>query len=235
MNLLESKYLYLGLMIFSLSYPLIQSFEWRIKLYKNWRALFSSIFMMMLIFIPWDIWFTHLGIWWFRDDYISGIKFLLLPIEEWLFFVIVPYACVFIYEVLNYYVKKDFLARISRLIFGIIFLTLSFLSIIYNTKYYTSITFGATAVACLLLVVLNPNWSGKFLLTYLVSWLPFLLINGALTGNFTKLPVVNYNKSEIIGLHLTTIPVEDSIYNLLMLLIVISVYEKLKISLKKSL
>ena len=69
---------------------------------------------------------------------------------------------------------------------------------------------------------------GRFLFAYLISWLPFLLINGALTGNFTKYPVVNYNATEIIGFRLTTIPIEDSMYNLLMLLIVVSVYEKNK-------
>ena len=61
---------------------------------------------MMLLFIPWDIWFTDIGVWWFRDDYITGWKIFLLPIEEWLFFIVVPYACIFIYEVLIYFIKR---------------------------------------------------------------------------------------------------------------------------------
>ena len=63
---------------------------------------------------------------------------------------------------------------------------------------------------------------------YVVSWLPFLLINGALTGSFTENPVVNYNSNEITNIRIFTIPIEDSIYNLLMLLIVVFVYEKRK-------
>lgn len=228
MEFLESKFLYLGLMIFSLSYPLAQSFESRIALYKQWKALFVATTVMMLLFIPWDIWFTHLGVWWFRDDYISGVKFLLLPIEEWLFFIIVPYACVFIYEVLNYFIKKDILKSISRPFFFVLGFALLILSILYVPKYYTSITFSLTGLSCLIIAFLNPIWIGRFLLAYLVSWLPFLLINGALTGNFTLNPVVNYNESEIIGLRITSIPIEDSIYNLFMLMLVVWVYESMK-------
>jgi len=232
MEFLESKYLYLGLMIFSISYPLAQSFERRLQLYKNWKALFCATFVMMILFIPWDIWFTNMGVWWFRDDYISGVKLFLLPIEEWMFFVIVPYACVFIYEVLNYYIKKDFLKGISRPFFVVLGLLLITLSIFYTPNYYTAITFSITGIACVVLVLFNPKWIGRFLLAYLVSWLPFLLVNGALTGNFTNSPVVNYNPEEIIGFRITTIPIEDSVYNLLMLLIVIAVYERLKKPLK---
>ena len=183
---------------------------------------------MMLLFVPWDIWFTKKGVWWFSDNYTSGFKILSLPIEEWLFFIIVPYACVFIYEVLNYYIKKDLLALIARPFLASVSAVLLLFSIFYLTNYYTSITFILTGFACILLAVLNPKWIGRFLLAYFVSWLPFLLINGALTGSFTKSPVVNYNPEEIIGFRIGTIPIEDSVYNLLMLLIVISVYEKQK-------
>lgn len=228
MNWLESNYLYLGLMVFSLSYPLAQSFEWRLKLYAQWRSIFKGIIVMSVIFIPWDVWFTYKGVWWFSDQYILGIKVFHLPLEEWLFFLIVPYACVFIYEVLNYYIKRDYLKKIAPPFFLVLGVILISYSCVYYSNLYTSITFSLTGLASLLLVWKRPHWMGRFLFAYLISWLPFLLINGALTGNFTKYPVVNYNATEIIGFRLTTIPIEDSMYNLLMLLIVVSVYEKNK-------
>lgn len=228
MSILESKYLYLGLMIFSIGYPLAQSFEWRLRLFKKWKAIFSGIFIMCCLFIPWDIWFTEMGVWWFRDDYITGLKIFGLPLEEWLFFIIVPYACVFIYEVLNYFVTTDYFGRIAKSVFFFISVTLICYGLVYANNYYTAITFLLTGLATLILAIKNPVWIGRFLFMYLVSWLPFLLINGALTGNFTDNPVVNYNPDEIIGLRITTIPIEDSVYNLLMLLIVISIYEKKK-------
>ena len=59
---------------------------------------------------------------------------------------------------------------------------------------------------------------------YLVSLVPFFLVNGVLTA----LPVVRYNDAENVGLRMGTIPVEDSIYLLLLLLLNVNLYEYLK-------
>jgi len=229
MNLLESKYLYLGLLILSISYPLAQSFESRIRFYKNWKPLFLSIFFMMVLFIPWDVWFASESIWWFKKEYILGIKFFNLPVEEWLFFIIVPYACVFIYEVLNFYVKKDVFRPIAKPFFIIFGISLLILGGVYFPNYYTSITFVLTGVYSLFIAYKGPVWIGRFLLTYVVSLFPFFLVNGVLTGCFTNSPIVNYNVQQIIGFRIFTIPIEDSIYNFLMLLIVIYFYEKFRL------
>ena len=228
MGFLESKYLYLGILLATISYPLAQSFEWRINLYQKWKPLCLSILFMMLLFIPWDIWFAKEGVWWFNKNYTLGLTLFYLPVEEWLFFIIVPYACFFIYEVLNFYIKKDILYKAAKPFFIVLGLMLIVFSIVYFPKYYTSLTFGLTGISCLVTVFLKPNWMGRFLLMYLVSFIPFLIVNGLLTGCLIKSPIVNYNPSEIIGLRILTIPIEDSIYNLLMLMIVVSVYEKFR-------
>jgi lycopene cyclase domain-containing protein len=215
-------------MVLSLSYPIAQSFEWRITYYKKWKYLFPAILIMCAIFIPWDIIFTSYGVWSFNDRYTSGIKIFLLPIEEWLFFIVVPFACVFLYEVLIYFIKKDYLYPITTWVFAVLSVLLLTFAIVNITKIYTSLTFFLTAIALIITVYFNPHWKGRFLMMYLVSWIPFLILNGALTGNFTEEAVVNYNPSEFMGIRITTIPLEDSIYSLLMLLIVVSVYEWLK-------
>jgi lycopene cyclase domain-containing protein len=226
LSFLETKYLYAILLLFSTAYPLAQSFEWRIKYYTKWKRLLPAILIMCAIFIPWDVWFTAKGVWWFNDKYISGIKLFHLPIEEWLFFIIVPFACMFIYEVLNYYIKKDIFGKVARPFFAALAIILLVVGLINNDKLYPFVTFTLTAIGLVILVYKNPVWKGRFLLMYLVSWIPFLLVNGALTGNFTEEATVNYNPFEFLGIRITTIPIEDSIYNLLMLLIVMSVYER---------
>ena len=58
-----------------------------------------------------------------------------------------------------------------------------------------------------------------FMLTYLIALIPFLIVNSILTGSFTEEPVVWYNDTHNFGIRLGTIPLEDTVYNLLLLLL----------------
>ena len=51
-------------------------------------------------------------------------------------------------------------------------------------------------------------------------------MNGILTGWLLPEPIVWYNDAATLGVRLNTIPIEDSVYLLLMLLIVTTVYER---------
>ena len=213
-------------MLLSLAYPLAQSFERRIYYYKKWNFLLTSILLMMLLFIPWDIWFTHWSVWQFNNDYICGLKLFLLPIEEWLFFIIIPFACVFIHEVLNYFFKKELEPSAYVKISLLLALILAFSSVIWSDKLYTLVCFSLTSVSLFILSIYKPRWIGSFFRTYIISLIPFLIINGFLTGSFNETPIVSYSSNHIIGIRIMNIPIEDSIYCLLMLLIVIAVYER---------
>ena len=218
----------MGILLASVIGPLAYSFESKVHFYSKWRALFSGILVMMLIFIPWDAYFSFKGIWWFDHQYTMGIDLFYLPIEEWAFFIFIPFCCVFLYEVLNHVIKNDYFSKIALVFFGLLSLTLFVLAFIFITHLYTSVTFMLTALALLFLIVKKPTWIGKFWQMYVVSWLPFMLVNGALTGSFTSAAVVNYNPSEFMGIRVGTIPIEDSVYSLLMLLTVVVIYERLR-------
>jgi lycopene cyclase domain-containing protein len=228
MSILETKYLYLFILVFTIAFPLMASFERKLNYVQYWPRLALSAMAMALIFIPWDVWFTMEGVWWFNENYTLGIRFLNLPIEEWLFFYFVPFACIFIYEVLNYYFKRDLLGKIVQNLSMGVGIGLLVIAISNPDKLYTLVTCLSTALAMFAAAWFKPSWLHKFWRMYAVSWIPFIVVNGALTGLFTSQAVVNYNELEIIGLRIGTIPIEDSIYNLLMLLIVVWMYELLK-------
>lgn len=220
-------YYYLGLDLFSISFPLAASFEPRIRFWRKWPGLFTGIGVMAVVFLAWDAIFTANGVWGFNPRYILGPRFLHLPIEEWLFFLAVPYSCTFLYEVMRYYVKRDVLGRHARPLSIALIAVLLVVGIATWGRIYTNVTFFCTALflAYHVFVAKSP-WLGRFYMGYAVSLIPFFLVNGILTGWLLPEPIVWYNNAENLGIRLNTIPIEDSMYLLFFLLIVITFYER---------
>ena len=100
---------YFWINLLSISVPLIVSFDRRLKFYRNWKYLFPAMLATMWVFIPWDVYKTASGVWGFNPDHLQGIYIFNLPIEEWLFFIAIPYACLFTYHSFEYLIKKDYL------------------------------------------------------------------------------------------------------------------------------
>ncbi|MBC5775021.1 lycopene cyclase domain-containing protein [Pontibacter sp. KCTC 32443] len=218
-------YIYLYLNIFTILFPLLLSFDRKVAFYRNWPALLPAILVNAAVFIVWDALFTKNGIWGFNEEYLTGIYLVGLPLEEILFFITVPYACVFIYDVLNAYISKDLLQPYAKSIALVLILALPAIAVFNMERWYTSITFMFLAMLHLVhLRFFQTKYLGRFYLAYLVHLVPFLLVNGVLT----YLPVVWYNDAYNLGLRIVTIPVEDTMYSMLMLLLTISVYEGLR-------
>lgn len=218
-------YTYLLLNIGSLFFPLVLSFDKKVAFYRKWGALFPSIFIVALIFIIWDVWFTEAGIWRFNPDYLIGVNLINLPLEEWLFFFTVPYACVFIYECLISYISWEWKTIYNQYICALWLVLLWGAGIIFFDRMYTAVTFlSLGTVLGIMLLKGIPAYMGRFFQAYIVHLLPFFLINGILTA----LPVVIYNDLENMGFRLGTIPVEDTMYSMLLLLLNIHFYEFFK-------
>ncbi|MBM3244102.1 MAG: lycopene cyclase domain-containing protein [Candidatus Omnitrophica bacterium] len=95
-----SRYGFVLLLSFSLPFAL--SFYSPLKFYRNIRALFLSIFITVFIFGIWDVFATWRGHWWFDPKGVWGLKIINLPLEEWLFFVVIPFCCLFTWEAMKY-------------------------------------------------------------------------------------------------------------------------------------
>jgi lycopene cyclase domain-containing protein len=230
LDLVPDKYLYLLINLLSIAYPLAQSYEKRLRLLRNWRAIFTSIAITGAVFLAWDELFTQLEVWGFNGRYITGIYIGALPIEEWGFFFTIPFACIFVYEVLNYFIKKDLFENSHQAMTLFFLMVTLFLGFYFSDKLYTVVAFYFAAILLSLqFLVFKHKWMGRFYMAYFVSLIPFLLVNGWLTGSFTDEPIVWYNNNENMGLRIFTIPVEDTIYLLGMLLMVFMIYEKGKI------
>jgi lycopene cyclase domain-containing protein len=223
------KYYYLLINIFMIFTPIVRGFEARIRFLSRWKGLLLGVAAAGMPFIIWDIVFTKWGIWGFNPRYLTGIRLINLPIEEWLFFVTAPIACIFIYEVLIFFIKRDLFKNFSYPLSYALIPLLIILGIIFRDLWYTGLTFIlAGAYLAFIVLIIKPKYLGRFYLGYAVSLFPFLLVNGILTGSFIPEEIVWYNNAENLSIRIFTVPIEDSVYMFLLLLINISVYEHWK-------
>jgi lycopene cyclase domain-containing protein len=194
--------------------------------YKAWKALLLAILLPAILFIAWDELFTQLGIWGFNPRYHTGLKIASLPIEEILFFICIPFACLFTYNAFKNLSERSLFFSKHELLSFCLIIILAIAGIYHIDKAYTSITFLALSffLAYLALKV-KAKFPGYFYVSFLAIMFPFLIVNGVLTGSFTEEEVVWYNDSAMLGVRLGTIPLEDVFYAMLLLLANVSVYE----------
>lgn len=233
----SSTYLILDLAIISV--PFIASFHPKYPFFKHWQALLKAILLTGVFFILWDVAFTSAGIWGFNTAYLTGINIGNLPLEEWLFFIVVPYACTFTFFAFESLLNTKWFHAGSRYITLFIFALCIALAITHVGQHYTFFTAIFTAILLgLHLWKWNTNWMSGFYISYAVILVPFIISNGILTGlNFIEYPiiltspenvsdqVVWYNNEHNIGLRIFSIPVDDLIYSLLLQLMTISYFK----------
>jgi len=219
------KYTYLLINVLTVFFPVVLSFDKKVHFYKSWKFIWPGMAITALFFLFWDVLFTVKGVWSFNSHYIIGLTLWGLPLEEMLFFITVPFACIFIYACLNYYVKWEMDNKLIHIVNGLIVI-LSVLGLIfYHGRLYTIVTFGVLLVLMpLLQYIFKVRWINRFYLAYLVALVPFYIVNGILTS----IPVVLYNNSENMGKRIGTIPVEDHFYLLILLLMNIGFFEYFK-------
>ena len=221
--------LYFFLNIASFIIPFLYSFENRMKYIKRWKAVFLSILISAVFFIVWDIIFTKMGVWSFNPRYHSGIEFFDLPIEEWLFFVCIPYASLFIHFAFHYFYPNVSLSdKTVKIIYWILMMVLLPVIFLHYDKLYTAINYTVLVLLLTYAFFKSPTIFSTFFITFLIILIPFALVNGILTGSFIDEPVVSYNNSENLGIRLGTIPIEDVGYAFSMLLMSLVLIKKIE-------
>ena len=126
------------------------------------------------------------------------------------------FSCLFIYRCIAAYfpnlrfVVFNKILYISMLLYAFAILFLGF------DKWYSA-TVAVPSILLLVFLMVKADKHPFLPLTFLLSMIPFFAMNGVLTGSFTAAPVVWYNAEENIGFRLGTIPAEDVLYGLLLI------------------
>lgn len=224
---------YLTLDIIILLFPFLLSFYWKFRYYKFYKPLFGSIAIVGTAYIIWDVIVTWRGDWWFNKEFLIGIEILGLPLEEILFFIVVPYSCIFIYENLNYFIGEKPIPY-SRTFYTIIAIIFIIVGLLFYYQDYTILAMMSCAAFFLIATYWYPKiLQGRlFYLYILLSFVPFIIFNYLLTSTV----IVYYNPEAIWGStveqlwvgRFITIPFEDFFYNFSMLGFYLLVYVYLK-------
>lgn len=217
--------LYLIINFFIILFPFLFSFDKRIRFFSKAKSIFYSILITGGLFALWDVLATFRSHWFFNPDYILGVYLWNLPIEEWLFFVTVPFACLFVFESLNVLIKEKMLFsktnklfKVLPFVFAILLIVSSFL---FLPKEYTFLAILATGLIIFVLAKFSNLFSSKIYWIYFGLTLGlFLIFNYILTS----IPIVTYNSSMILNIRVTTIPLEDFFFNFAMLSLLVFCY-----------
>lgn len=198
----------------ALALPLALSFDRKVAFWRKWPQVAAAIAVVLAIFGSWDVWMAARNIWSFNPEHAGKWRFLHLPAGEWLFFVCVPYACLFILECMRAYFRDRawktprgifFTAAAIFIILGIIFRDLG-----YTGKVFLSVGF---VLAAMELTIPQTLRSRNFWIAIALTYIPFIIVNGFLTG----IPIVLYNDAENLAIRVGSIPLEDFFYSFSML------------------
>lgn len=222
-------YMYSLILFFTVIICFIASFNKRILFNRHFGAFLKSAILAAIPFIAWDVWFTTKGVWWFNTNYTLGLIIAGLPLEEWLFFVCIPFSCVFTYFCLDKFFKLEWLSCINNIIVFVSVITCSVIALLHHDKTYTFVTAIAIIATLIYLhFITRAEWIGQATMVYALLMLGFLPVNGVLTGFGLETPIVNYNPKDFLGIRILTIPIEDAVYGYTQFLLVIYFFEKFK-------
>lgn len=217
---------YLGVLFATVVICAVASFHPRIRFDRHFRSFFAAAAVVAIPFIAWDIWFTMLGVWWFDLDYTIGLTIAGLPVEEWMFFIFIPFSCVFTYYSIDKFFAIPAAEGFNNLIAFVAVIVFSLVALLHPDKIYTFVTAVSTILVILYLhFVLRAEWLAKASLVFAILMLGFLPVNGILTGTGLQSPIVNYNPGDILGIRIVTIPIEDAVYGYTQFLCVLGAFK----------
>jgi lycopene cyclase domain-containing protein len=211
--------LYFTLLLLSVAVPILLSFDKRLQFYKQWKFVLPAIITVAAVYIAFDIYMTKHGVWGFNPGYLSGRFIFGLPIEEWLFFIVIAYASLFLhFSIVEYFPRAKVSHKWTRIITVFLFILSIAVVYVYSDKMYTMYIFSTLALALVIAYFDKSKTISAFYITFLVILIPFLIVNGILTGSFIDGEVVWYNNNENLGIRFFTIPIEDFGYGFSLIL-----------------
>lgn len=98
-----ARYEYLLVLLVCGILPFLYNFHPKLGFGKNYKWVVVSILFSLIPFIIWDVYATSRGHWAFNPKFNLGVYIINLPLEEWLFFIVIPFCCLHVWNVMEKY------------------------------------------------------------------------------------------------------------------------------------
>jgi lycopene cyclase domain-containing protein len=122
------------------------------------------------------------------------------------------------YSLLELFPKFSYNQKRSKQI-TVLLLGYFIVSLILNyNKWYPLVNYILAIAVLLLVYTSNKNLLRTYYKTFVIMLIPFVIVNGVLTGTGINDQVVWYNNLENCGVRFFTIPIEDATYAFTMIL-----------------
>jgi lycopene cyclase domain-containing protein len=219
---MKTEYLIFNIVVFT--GPLLFGAMRPFYFINRWKYTIVPILIPAIFFLIWDSIVAN-SHWHFNDKYVLGITFFNLPIEEILFFISVPFACLFTWEMIIRRSEVKELIWINKIRHYLYLFIPIGIWFFISGKHYTGLAISFLGLAVLLDQLLNANiiLQKRFYFYLLLVILFTLIFNGYLTWR----PVVNYGVQYQLNFRIFTIPIEDFVYGTALILMNTSIYQKI--------
>jgi lycopene cyclase domain-containing protein len=205
--------------------PLLYSFDDEIRYVDHWKSAAAGIVAGLVPFIIWDALVTGRH-WWFNKSFTSGITIAGLPLGEWLFFITVPFACIFVWEIITYRKELNQIDSL-KLIYYVLFAGIG----IGIWAFASGLEYTGLVLIALGAVAMLDMFTNSYVLLQSRTYLFLAIVIGLVlvfNGYLTARPVVLYGEQYQLSFRIITIPIEDFFYGFSLLLLNVIVYEKFR-------
>lgn len=220
-----NNFIFIGILVIILLIPVYFIFSGKTGYIKNFRYVLPAIFVSAFLFLLWDIKFTDVGIWSYKEKFTLGVFHKGLPLEQWLFYFIVPFSALFVYEFLKERRPNLDYNNVFTAVSLILLIVFAIVAYKYRLRFYTFFCF-LFAVVYFAYVIFRRQFKGHlthFFFSYFVMLVPYLILSGFLTWS----TAVEYHQEQVLNVWIMMVPIENLVYLFLLLIINTTVYEYL--------
>lgn len=212
-------YIFLYLNLFLILIPVLLCLD-KAHFKTVWLAKsLPAVFITGVIFSAFAVFFNLFGVWTFNPDYLIGLYYKDLPLEQYLFSFTFSFTALNIYAYLNSRYPEEHWQKyslgVSNLMLGV---CVAFIYFGY-TKWFTVVTFAILLVLLLYIEFFNQlRFMYRFYRAYLFCLVPFYICYGLISF----LPIIRYNDLETVKFAILTVPLES--HFLMMSMMLVGVY-----------